>query len=81
MSDGKSMPYVNIEISRGGITAEQNTFLITEVTKFLERLLVKNPETMLVVIDEVDTDNWGIGGQSVTSRRQRSARYSEDLTR
>jgi 4-oxalocrotonate tautomerase len=33
--------------------------------------LGKNPQTTVVVIEEVDTDNWGIGGETVTSRRQR----------
>jgi len=27
------------------------------------------PKTTVVVIEEVDTDNWGIDGQSVTLRR------------
>jgi 4-oxalocrotonate tautomerase len=30
----------------------------------------KNPATTVVVIDEVDTNHWGIGGQTVTERRQ-----------
>ena len=33
--------------------------------------LGKNPQTTVVVIDEVDTDNWGIGGESVTERRKK----------
>jgi 4-oxalocrotonate tautomerase len=31
----------------------------------------QNPATTVVVIDEVHTDNWGIGGETVTVRRQR----------
>lgn len=34
-------------------------------------VLGKNPETTVVTIDEVDTDNWGIGGEPVTERRKR----------
>lgn len=41
------------------------------VTDLLEGVLGKNPETTVVVIDEVDTDNWGIGGETVTVRRGR----------
>ena len=33
-------------------------------------VLNKNPETTVVVIDEVSTDNWGIGGQLVSDRRK-----------
>ncbi|HPB74013.1 MAG TPA: 4-oxalocrotonate tautomerase family protein [Chromatiaceae bacterium] len=65
------MPYVNIKITRDGVTAEQKARLIKGVTDLLVEVLDKNPSTTMVVIDEVDTDNWGIGGESVTLRRQR----------
>ena len=63
------MPYVNIKITREGATAEQKAELIAGVTELLVRVLNKNPATTVVVIDEVDTDNWGIAGQSVTTLR------------
>lgn len=65
------MPYVNIKITREGATAEQKQQLIAGVTKLLADTLGKNPRTTVVVIEEVDTDNWGIGGESVTERRKR----------
>ena len=64
------MPYVNIKITREGATAEQKATLIKGVTQLLVDVLGKNPATTMVVIDEVDTDNWGIGGESVTERRK-----------
>ncbi len=64
------MPYVNIRITREGVTAEQKAALIRGVTELLRTTLGKNPATTVVVIDEVDTDNWGIGGESVTTRRK-----------
>ncbi|MCF8177792.1 MAG: 4-oxalocrotonate tautomerase family protein [Sulfuritalea sp.] len=68
------MPYVNIKITReGNVTAEQKAKLISGVTDLLESILNKNPATTVVVIDEVDTDNWGIGGESVTTRRRRGS--------
>ncbi|MBP8019745.1 MAG: hypothetical protein RJA86_161 [Pseudomonadota bacterium] len=63
------MPYVNIKITREGVTVEQKAELIAGVTELLVRVLNKNPATTVVVIDEVDTDNWGIAGQSVTTLR------------
>jgi 4-oxalocrotonate tautomerase len=63
------MPYVNIKITREGATAAQKAELIAGVTELLQRVLNKNPATTMVVIDEVDTDNWGIAGESVTTRR------------
>jgi 4-oxalocrotonate tautomerase len=65
------MPYVNIKITREGATKEQKAELISGVTALLRDVLGKNPQTTVVVIDEVETDNWGIGGESVTIRRQR----------
>ena len=64
------MPYVNIKITREGVTAEQKTELIRGATQLLVDVLGKNPATTVVVIDEVDTDNWGIGGKSITTRRK-----------
>ena len=65
------MPYVNIRVTRDGVTAEQKAALIKGTTQLLVDVLGKNPQTTMIVIDEVDTDNWGIGGESVTVRRQR----------
>lgn len=64
------MPYVNIKITREGATAAQKQELIRGVTHLLQTVLNKNPQTTVVVIDEVETDNWGIGGESVTERRK-----------
>lgn len=63
------MPYVNIKVSKPGPTKEQKEKLIHDVTKTLFDVLGKPPATTYVVIDEVDTDNWGIGGESLTVRR------------
>ncbi len=40
------------------------------MTDLLVQVLGKNPKTTVVVIDEVDTDNWGIGGETVTVLRK-----------
>lgn len=66
------MPYVNIRVTRenGTPTAEQKAELIKGATELLVRVLGKNPTTTVVVIDEADTDNWGVGGETVTRRRR-----------
>ena len=68
------MPYVNIKVTGGreAPSAEQKAELIAGVTDLLARVLNKNPETTVVVIDDVDMDNWGIGGKSVTERRKKN---------
>ena len=65
------MPFVNIKITKEGATQEKKSELIRGVTDLLVKVLDKNPATTVVVIDEVDADNWGIGGESVAARRER----------
>jgi len=64
------MPFVNIRITRDGATAEQKAALIQGTTQPLAHVLGKNPQTPVAIIEEGATDNWGIGGESVTARRQ-----------
>jgi 4-oxalocrotonate tautomerase len=65
------MPYVNIRLTREQvpITAEQKTALIKGVTDLLVEVVKRGPKTTVVVIDEIDTDNYGIGGETVTVLR------------
>lgn len=65
------MPYVNIKITRENVTPEQKAALIRGVTQVLVDVLAKRPQDTTVIIDEVDTDNWGMAGESVTVLRQR----------
>ena len=65
------MPYVNVKVTRDGVTKGQKEEIIRGVTNLLRDILGKNPQTTVVVIDEVETDNWGIGGETVTIRRAR----------
>ena len=67
------MPYVNIRITREGATPEQKAELIDGVTELLQRVLGKNPATTVVNIDEVDFENWGIGGLPVLDYRAAQA--------
>ncbi|MEP6889329.1 MAG: 4-oxalocrotonate tautomerase family protein [Nitrospirota bacterium] len=64
------MPYVNIQITREGATVEQKAELIQGVTDLLARVLNKNPATTFVVIQEIDTDSWGVAGMPVTKYRR-----------
>lgn len=67
------MPYVNIQITRDGVTPEQKAALIEGATDLLVRVLNKNPATTFVLIEEVQTDNWGIAGKTVTELRRAEA--------
>ena len=52
------MPMVNVKITREGATAEQKKQIMAEMTEVLQRVLGKNPATTIVIIDEVETENW-----------------------
>ena len=67
------MPFVNIKITNEGVTKDQKQQLVVGVTNLLARVLNKNPATTHVIIDEVETDNWGIAGELVTERRNRGS--------
>ena len=65
------MPYVNIKITREGATPAQKASLIKGITDLLVEVLDKDPATTFVVIDEVATEDWGIGGLPVEQYRRR----------
>lgn len=71
-TEGLNIPYVNIKITKEGATQEQKQKLIEGATQLLVDVLGKDPTSLLVVIDEVETDNWGIAGVSVTDLRKKS---------
>jgi 4-oxalocrotonate tautomerase len=66
------MPYINIKVTEEGVTKEQKQALIKGATQLVVDVLDKTPATTFVVIDEVDTDNWGIGFDQVTEIRKRA---------
>ncbi|WP_248795508.1 tautomerase family protein [Pseudomonas sp. MWU13-2105] len=67
------MPFVSVRITRDGVTSEQKAQVIAEITETLERVLDKRPDLTHVVIEEVDTDNWGYAGISTTQYRKQLA--------
>jgi len=67
------MPFVSVRITRDGVTAEQKAQVIAEITETLERVLSKRPDLTHIVIEEVDTDNWGYAGMTTTEYRRQLA--------
>lgn len=67
------MPYVNIKITKeDNVTKEQKAALIKGATDLLVNVLHKNPASTVVVIDEVDLDNWGLGGDPILVAREKN---------
>ena len=65
------MPYVNVRITRDGVTPEQKATIVREITETLGRVLGKKPEHTHVIIDEVDPENWGFAGMLTTEYRKK----------
>ncbi|MFK7959629.1 MAG: 4-oxalocrotonate tautomerase family protein [Phycisphaerales bacterium] len=56
------MPYINVKITRDGVTREQKRAIVAEMTDTLVRVLGKQPEHIHIVLDLVDDENWGYDG-------------------
>jgi 4-oxalocrotonate tautomerase len=65
------VPYVNIRFVKEKVSKQQKAALIRGVTNLLNDIVKKNPATTVVVIDEIDPDNYGLGGETVTLRKKR----------
>ena len=72
------MPYVKVEIAKGIATVEQKRAVIKGMTDVLVRELGRNPEYIFVVIDEVDTENWGRKGRSLAELWQESQTAADE---
>lgn len=64
------MPYVNVKITKDGVTAEQKRRVVEEITRTLVTVLGKRPEHIHIVIDEVEPENWGFAGMLTTDYRK-----------
>ncbi len=65
------MPYINVKITDESVSKLQKQQIISGCTKLMVEVLNKDPATTFVVIDEVNTDNWGIGFAQVSDLRKR----------
>jgi 4-oxalocrotonate tautomerase len=76
------MPIVTIQVTREGskpgvdsVTAEEKAELIKGVSHLLRDVLNKPLEATFVVIQEVETEDWGWGGLPLDEyRRQRGSK-------
>ena len=61
------MPFVSIRLA-GTASKQQKAEIVADVTRSLVERLGKNPAAVQIVIDEVDTENYGAGGQLIADR-------------
>ncbi len=64
------MPYVNVRITKDGVTPDQKAQIVAEITDTLRRVLGKKPEYTHIIIDEIDPENWGFAGLLTTEFRK-----------
>jgi 4-oxalocrotonate tautomerase len=64
------MPYVNVKITRDGVTPAQKAEIVAQITQTLVTVLGKKPEHTHIVIDEVDPENWGFAGRLTSEFRR-----------
>ena len=74
------MPIVTIQVTRkgtkpgvSGVTSEDKAALIKGSSELLRDVLGKPLDSTFVIIEEVDTDNWGWGGLPALEYRRRRA--------
>ena len=55
------MPYVNLKVA-GKLTKEQKQKLSHQFTNIIEEVTGKPKSATYIVIEEVDRENWAVGG-------------------
>jgi 4-oxalocrotonate tautomerase len=65
------MPYILVQITKERVSSEQKRRIVKGATDLMAEVLGKDPGLTFVVIDEVDTDNWGVGGATVSDIRSK----------
>ena len=66
------MPFVKICVTKEGDSpsVEQKEKMISGVTKLISEILGRSAKNTVVIIDEIDTNNYGIAGESVKNLRK-----------
>ncbi len=68
------LPFVNVKITSGPeVTREKKAELVSGITQLLVDVLGKKPESVHIVVDEVDPDNWGFSGKLTSELRKERA--------
>ncbi|MCU0431049.1 MAG: 4-oxalocrotonate tautomerase family protein [Cytophagaceae bacterium] len=65
------MPYIKIEVTREGVSNEQKQEIIQRVTQVMVEVLKKDPAMTHIVIQEIDTHDWGVSGMQVSELRKK----------
>ncbi|HMB20147.1 MAG TPA: 4-oxalocrotonate tautomerase family protein [Spirochaetota bacterium] len=61
------MPFVNIKLA-GNISKEQKQELAMRVTEALQDVAGKTPASTYIVFEEVEREDWAVGGTLLSDR-------------
>lgn len=66
------MPIINVKMTseNGGATKQQKELLVKKLTDAFVEVFKRGKTTCIVTIDEIDTDNYAIGGRTITTIRE-----------
>ncbi|QKF73607.1 4-oxalocrotonate tautomerase family enzyme [Aliarcobacter faecis] len=66
------MPVINIKMTKedGGATVEQKEELAKGITELFSKIFNRSSSNAVVLVEEFSTDNYYIGGKSVTKIRK-----------
>ena len=67
------MPIINVKMTHedGGATKEQKEKLAEALTDAFVNIFHRGEKTCVVTIDEVSTDNYAIGGKTISNMRKK----------
>lgn len=66
------MPIINVKMTHedGGATKEQKEELAKKLTDAFVETFGRGEKTCVITIDEISTDNYAIGGETITNIRK-----------
>ncbi|AXX92947.1 tautomerase [Malaciobacter molluscorum LMG 25693] len=69
------MPVINVKMTHedGGASKEQKEEFTKKIANDFEEVFKRSSKNAVVIIEEVNTDNYSIGGETITNIRKNKA--------
>jgi len=66
------LPIINVKMTHedGGATKEQKELLAKKLTDSFVEIFGRGEKTCVVTIDEISTDNYAVGGKTISNIRE-----------
>lgn len=66
------MPFINIKMAPPEATREQKEQIIAEITDTMVRVLGKNKDRVMIMLETLPAESIGVGGKSVQKIKEES---------